>query len=257
MKRFVLVLLVPFLMACGMEVVDEGYRGIYTYNGAVTGEPLNPGMHFYNPFFADIEEFNVRERKIEGDTTAFTSDTQNVSIKYAVTFYPDQKEVNKIYTQYGRDWEEKLVPQSVLSSIKDVIGQYSADTLVSKREKATRDAEQEIIKTLASRKVIVTRLDLVNIDFDDQYEKAVEAKVTAVQHAIAEKNKTEQIKEQAKQQIESAKAQAEAMRIKTQALSQNKALVQYEAVQKWDGSLPKIILGGQSMPILNLNDLGK
>jgi regulator of protease activity HflC (stomatin/prohibitin superfamily) len=249
------VTLLVALSGCGFEVVDEGYRGIYKYNGAVQGEPLSPGLHFYNPLFAGITEFDVMERKQEGESMAFTADTQNVIIKYAVTYYPDQKAVNQIFSQFGWEWETKLVPNAVLGSIKDVIGQYTADTLVSKRERATRDAEAEIKKTLAERKIIVTRLDITNLDFDDAYEKAVEAKVTAVQNAIAEKNKTVQIQEQANQTVATAKADAEAMRIKSQALSQNKGLVQFEAVQKWDGVLPQIILGGQSMPILDLKAL--
>jgi regulator of protease activity HflC (stomatin/prohibitin superfamily) len=256
MKKIILALLtLNLLTACGMEVVDEGYRGIYTYNGAVKGEPLSPGLHFYNPFFADINEFAVREQKWEAETMAFTKDTQSVKITFAVTYFPDQKAVNQIYSQYGWEWAKTVVGQSVLSSIKDAVGQYTADSLVEKRDAATRAAESEIIKTLAPRHVTVTRLDLTNLDFDDQYEKAVEAKVTAVQHAIAEKNKTEQIKEQAKQRIEEAKAEAEAMRIKTQALSQNKALVQYEMVQKWNGELPKIILGGGSIPMIDMKSL--
>lgn len=240
-----------------MEQIPEGSRGIYTRFGKVDGEPLSPGLHFYNPFTSDVEAFDVRENRWVEKTTAFTKDTQSVTIDFAVTYYPDPKAVNQIYSQFGWKWADKLVGQSVVSSIKDAVGQYSADNLVEQRERATRAAEAEIIKTLSPRNIIVTRLDLTNLDFEDQYEQAVEAKVTAVQHAIAEKNKTVQIEEQAKQKIATAKAEAEAMRIKTQALSQNKGLVQYEAVQKWDGALPKIILGAQSMPILNLKDLGE
>jgi len=246
------------LSGCGMEQVDEGYRGVKTRFGKIEGDPLAPGLHFYNPFTADVEEFEVREKKLEAQTQAFTQDTQNVTISYAVTYYPDPLAVNMLYSQFGKhNWDEKIVPQAVLGSIKDVVGQYTADTLVSKREIATRNAEAEIKRTLADRKVIVTKLDITNLDFDDQYEAAVEEKVTAVQRANAEKNKTVQIQEQANQTVAAAKAEAESMRIRSAALSQNKSLVQYEAVQKWNGVLPQIILGGQSMPILDLKNLGK
>ena len=42
------------------------------------------------------------------------------------------------------------------------------------------------------------------------------------------------------------------MAIRAQALTQNKALVEYEAVKKWDGKLPEYMLGG-SVPFINLN----
>jgi len=82
-------------------------------------------------------------------------------------------------------------------------------------------------------------------------EKAVEDKVKAQQKALEAKNKTVQIEEEAKQALMSAKANAEAMRIQAQALTQNKALVEYEAVKKWDGKLPQYMMGN-SVPFVNL-----
>ena len=41
------------------------------------------------------------------------------------------------------------------------------------------------------------------------------------------------------------------MSIRAHALTQNKALVEYEAVQKWDGKLPEYMMGG-AMPFINL-----
>ena len=62
----------------------------------------------------------------------------------------------------------------------------------------------------------------------------------------------EEIEEEAKQKVISAKAEAESMRIRSQALSQNRNLVEYEAVQKWDGNLPQYMMGN-SVPFLNLS----
>ena len=42
------------------------------------------------------------------------------------------------------------------------------------------------------------------------------------------------------------------MRIKSNALKTNKSLIEYEAVQKWDGKLPQYT-GGGAMPFINLN----
>lgn len=258
MKNLILAILtVTTLSACGVEQVDEGYRGIFTKWGRVEGEPLTPGLYFYNPVSSSIFEMSVKEEKFEGETQAFTRDTQNVGIKYSLTFYPDPKKIGHLYSQFGNKWEEKVVNQVILGTLKDTVGQYDADSLVSKREAATKASETAIKMALATRDVTVTRLDITNLDFNDEYEKAVEEKVTAIQKAAAEKNKTVQIQEQAKQTVTTAQADAEAMKIKSQALAQNKGLVQYEAVQKWNGELPQIILGNGSMPILDLKTLGK
>lgn len=255
MKR--IFLLLPLITACGFEVVDTGSRGVKTTFGKVEGEPLPEGLHFYNPFTSDIVEMDVREQKLEEQTTAFTRDTQNVTITYAITYYPEKGSVGLIYQEYGKNYAEKIIHQIVLGSVKDVIGQYIADDLVSKREVAVAACEKELKDNLEKRHIVVTRLDFVNLDFDDAYEHAVEAKVVAIQNAAKARNKTVEIEEEAKQKILTAKADAEAMRIKSEALSKNKGLIQFEAIQRWDGALPKNIYGSAPIPFLNIKDGGE
>jgi regulator of protease activity HflC (stomatin/prohibitin superfamily) len=63
-----------------------------------------------------------------------------------------------------------------------------------------------------------------------------------------------QVREQANQKVETAKgnaestilnakAEAESISIRARALEQNAKLVQWEAVQKWNGTLPTYMLG--------------
>ena len=258
MKYILYVLLMIAMVGCGFEQVDEGYRGIQIRFGKIDGEPLPPGLYFYNPFTSSIFEMEVREKKNEYQTDSFTKDNQSVKISFAVTYYPEQSRISEIYSQFGkRDWEEKIVHPVVIGSIKDAIGQYVADDLISKRQTVRAAAEDEIKTALQNRHIIVTRLDIVHLDFEHNFKSAVEAKIVAIQKALEAKNKTVEIEEQAKQSILSAKAEAESMRIRSQALSQNKALVEYEAVQKWNGALPQIILGNGSTPFIDLRSIQK
>ena len=251
-----LMLLLTMLSSCGFETVSEGYRGIETRFGKVVGEPLAPGLHFYNPFTSDVFEMDVREYKLQGITECFTRDTQTVNVTYAITIYPMQDKIGGLYSQFGTDWASKIVEPELYGALKDTIGQVIADDLVSKREVAKKSAETDLKEKLKARGIILTSLNLIDLQFDDAYEKAVEEKVVAIQRAAEAKNKTVQVEEQAKQVVLTAKADAEAMRIKSQALSQNKGLVQYEAIQKWDGKLPAQMFGN-AVPIINLDKLGK
>lgn len=237
------------LIAC--EQVDTGNRGVKLEFGKVTGEPLPEGLYFYNPFTTSIREINVREQKIEQVTDCFTRDTQKVKITFAMTYYPDPLTIHEIYKQFGDSWAEKIVLPATLGSIKDTIGKYVADDLVGKREEAKDAAQKEIIENLKKRNVIATRIDFVNLDFESAYEKAVEEKVVAVQKAAESKNKTVRVQEEANQKVIAAKAEAESMKIRSAALVQNKGLVEYEAVQKWDGKLPQYMMGN-SVPFINL-----
>jgi regulator of protease activity HflC (stomatin/prohibitin superfamily) len=252
LKLIPLILSATLLTGCGMEQVDEGFRGIKTNMGKMIGAPLEPGLHFYNPITSDVFELDVRENKLEEQTAAFTRDTQTVTITFALTYYPDPTKIGMLYSQFGRDWAAKVIQQAALGSIKDVVGQYIADDLVGKREAAKQAAQTMLKASLAERHVIVTRLDFVNLDFDDAYEKAVEQKVVAVQRAAEAKNRTVQVEEEAKQVVAQAQADAEAMRIKSNALAQNKGLVAYELALKWDGKLPQYMFGS-TVPMLNLD----
>ena len=60
-----------------------------------------------------------------------------------------------------------------------------------------------------------------------------------------------QVEEEAKQKLLSAEAEAKSLSIRANALTRNKALVEYEAVKKWDGKLPEYMMGN-SVPFVKL-----
>ena len=93
---------------------------------------------------------------------------------------------------------------------------------------------------------------MVEINYSEVFERAIESKVTAEQEALKAKNKTVQVEEEAKQKVIAAEAEAKSMAIRARALSQNKSLVEYEAVQKWDGKMPQYMMGN-SVPFININ----
>lgn len=253
MKRmFLAVFLAAMLSGCGFEIVDVGYRGVMVRFGEIIGEPLPEGMYFYNPFTTSIYELDVREKKLEGKTMAFTRDVQQVMVTYALNFRPDEKAIHLLYKEVGVKWADLLLPQVVEGNLKNAIGQWDAVHLVENRNKAVRASELAIADVAKTRKIIVTRFEVINLDFHDDFEKATEAKVTAQQMAERAKNETVRIQEEANQLVISAKAEAESIKIRTQALERSPALIQYEAVQKWDGKLPQYMLGSGTLPFINV-----
>jgi len=260
MKAIVLLFALTILLTgCGFEVVDTGNRGIYVNLGKVDGDPVPEGLYWYNPFTTHIVEYSVKQETWKDKSSIFTRDTQRVDVEFAVTYSADPKYVGELYKTFGNEssLESKVIKPVVTASIKDAIGQVIADELVGKREQVTKSSLREVQDNLKERHVIVSDLQFTNLDFDDAYEKAVEQKVVAIQEAQKAKNVSVQIEEQARQTVMTAKADAEAMRIKTQALQQSKALVELEAVKKWNGVLPEFILGGGSVPFIDISKLGK
>ena len=259
MKKILLTIAsILMLNACGFEQVDTGNRGILTRFGEVQGEPLNEGLHFYNPFTSDIIEYSVRQEKWSEKTAIFTKDTQRVDVEFAVVYFADPKFVHTLYRDVGKldMLTEKVIKPVVLGSIKDAIGSVIADELVMKREQVTKEALREVHDNLKLKNVLVSDLQFTNLDFDDAYERAVEQKVVAIQQAQKAKNETVRIEEEAKQTVKTAQAEAESMRIKTQALAQNKGLVEFELAKKWDGKLPQYMFGN-STPLLDFKSISR
>lgn len=236
----------------GVAIVDTGHRGVKTHYGKVDDRSLEEGIYFYNPLSSSIAEMDVRTMKYDVETESYTRDVQQAKMHIVVNYNLEKTKAHEMYANVGRTWEETLIPQAVSGTVKAVIGKWDAVDLIANRSKAQEEIQSVLSEALAGRDVHVTRVEIANIDYSDDFEKAVEAKVRAIQDAEREKNQTVQVQEKAKQQVISAKAEAESMSIRAQALTQNRSLVEWEAVQKWNGVLPQYMLGGNTTPFINL-----
>jgi len=248
----VIVIAVASVAGCGIAIVDTGQRGIKTRFGEVVSESLPEGLYFYNPLTSNIVEIDTRVQRFDGETDTYTRDVQQAGVKYTLNYRLQQNSAHLVYRDIGRDWENKLIPQVVLGTLKEVVGKWDAVDLISNRDKAATAAYDQIRTNLAERFVEVSRFEITDIAYTKEFENSVEQKVIAQQRAIEEQNRTKQIEEQARQKVLSAEAEAKSMQIRAEALEQNAKLVEWEAVQKWNGVLPQYMLGSGTMPFINL-----
>ena len=197
-------------------------------------------------------EIDTRIQRSDGETDTYTRDVQQSVIKYTLNYRLQQNAAHLMYRDIGRDWELKLIPQVVLGTLKEVVGKWDAVDLISNRDKAATTAFNQIRDNLAKYNVEVSRFEITDIAYTKEFENSVEQKVIAQQKAIEEQNRTKQIEEQARQKVMSAEAEAKSMQIRAEALEQNAKLVEWEAVQKWNGVLPQYMMGGGAVPFINL-----
>jgi regulator of protease activity HflC (stomatin/prohibitin superfamily) len=255
-------LLMIVLVSCSITTVDTGQRGVKVRFGEVQGEALPEGLYFVNPLTTNIIEMDTRVQKWEASAQGYTRDVQQADVRFVLNYRLDPMKAHTIYQQIGKDWAGKLVGQVVVEDIKREFGQHEAVDLIAQRDAAARNIEKRVTSTLANRGVVVTGFQLTNIDYTKEFEHAVEAKVVAQQKAIEEQNRTVQKKELATQQIVqaqgnaeatilNAKAEAESIAIRARALEQNAKLVEWEAVQKWDGKMPQI-MAGDAVPFIQI-----
>lgn len=240
------VLAIMFLLILNpIKIVSPGYAGVKVSLGSVYEKALEPGFYVYNPITTSIHEMNVQTNKYDGKTTTYTKDIQTATLEYTINYNLEPSAAPSVYQTVGVNWADTLIKQVIEGELKSTVGKWDAVDLIGNREKARFDIQEVITTELAKRHVIITNFQITNIDYNKEFEAAVEAKVTAVQRAAEAQNKTVQIQEEAKQTVIKATADANAMKIKSDALSQNKSLVAYEAVLRWDGKLPTIVGGSQ------------
>jgi regulator of protease activity HflC (stomatin/prohibitin superfamily) len=249
----VIAIVVMSVAGCGIKVVDTGQRGIKTRFGEVVSESLPEGLYFFNPFTSAIVDMDTRVQRVDAETDTYTRDVQQAAIKYTLNYRLQQNAAHIMYRDIGRDWEQKLIPQVVLGTLKEVVGKWDAVDLIANRDKAGQTTLEAIRSNLAERNVEVSRFEITDISYTREFENSVEQKVIAQQKAIEEQNRTKQIEEQARQKVLSAEAEAKSMQIRAEALEKNAKLVEWEAVQKWNGVLPQYMLGSGATPFINLN----
>ena len=248
---FVILIIVIWIFP--FVVIGAGERGVVMTLGKVQDEVLNEGMHFRTPFKDDIKVISVKTKTTKITGVAGSSDSQVVTFTAQVNWRMNPATVNKTYQGVG---DENAVEANYIitkgpDSIKESVSKSTAIDFQKNRETVRNLAIQNLRERMGAT-AIIEDISFTDIDFSQEFNAAIEAKVTAEQEAQAQKNKLESVKYVAQQKIETAKAEAESIRIQTEALSQNQNLIELEKAKRWNGVLPHTVLGG-TIPFFNVN----
>ena len=233
--------------------IQPGHRGVLVTLGKVSDRSYSNGVGLKWPYISSMEKMDVRTIAVNSSTSTYTSDVQEAKIDYTFTYSLAPENVNILYESVGTDYYSKKIAPVLFGVLKDVVGKWQAQELINHREEAASQIVVKLREQLDPTFFRDATFSFIDIDYSDQFEKAIEAKVIAEQDAQKAKNNTIRIEEEAKQKLISAKAEAEAMRVKSEALARNQKLVEYEAVLKWDGKLPQYMFSGNgSVPMIQI-----
>lgn len=237
----------------GMNIIDQTERGVVTNLGVVS-RTLEPGFSFVNPFTNDVIVYKVSTTKVEVEATAASKDLQDVTTKVAVQYNIDPSKVKELYSQYRKDVSNSVIDPAVQDAIKAGTASFTAEQLITQRPAVKEAIEKSLKERLGEAYINVTNVDIVNFNFSQSFNQAIESKVTAEQEAQKAKNDLERVKFEAEQRIEQAKAEAEAIRIQAEAVtSQGGAdYVKLKAIEKWNGTVPQTMVPGATVPFIDL-----
>lgn len=243
-----------FLLAWPFGTVGAGERGILLRWGAVQGKVVGEGLYVRVPIADRVVLMDVKIQKEEVTATAASKDLQTVNSKVALNYHIEPERVADIYQGIGIDYNYRLIDPALQESVKASTAKYTAEELITKREEVRDEIKAHLVAKLNPRGIIVDDFNIVNFEFSESFNQAIELKVTAEQSALAAKNKLEQIKFEAEQQVAEAKGKAEALRIEASALQSNPQILQLRALEKWDGKMP-LVMGSGATPFIDVGSL--
>ncbi|MCD1266155.1 Band 7 protein [Shinella sumterensis] len=267
--------------------VDQGERGVILRYGAISGT-AEPGLGFKLPFIDSIVRVSVQSKAVVYEKMeAYSRDQQPAEIRLSVNYRIPTDRVQEVYATYGGEdgLLSRLIERKVFEETKTVFGRFNAVTAIQERGRLNAEIASAIQQGV-SGPVLIDSVQIENIDFSDAYEASIEQRMLAEvevqrlrQNAEREKVQAEITVTQARAQADArraeAQAQADAVRLAAQAeseairlrgeaeaeaikargdaLKDNPGLVALTQAEKWDGQLPRTMLPGGAVPMLNLN----
>ena len=258
-------ILTVILLTCScMANVPTGHTGVLTTFGRVENTTFEAGMNFKAPW-QEVIKMDNRVQKQSTDLLCFSSDIQEVSMKYTVNYQISSKDAMTIYKTIGVDYYNNIIVPNITESVKTAVAKYNAEALVSGRSELSHIIQEDLTTRLAAYNIIVVSASIEDMDFTDAFTNAVEAKQVAEQNKLKAQTEAEQrvIEANAAAEIKrvNAEAEAEAQKIAAEAAAyeiQIKAeaeaeankklaesitqqLIDYKYYETWNGELPEVV----------------
>lgn len=231
--------------------VSAGFRGVYTRFGATTGTTVQPGIYLKWPLIDRVYKMDVRIQKEQVDAEAASKDLQDVKSTVALNYHVDPIKVVNLFQNVGRDYNDTIIAPAMQEAVKATTANFTAEELIEKRADVSQAIKDSLALKLASVGLIPDSFNIVNFNFSESFNSAIESKVTAQQQSLAAQNLLAKVKFEAQQAVEAAQGKAKAIQIEGDAIAKNPLIIQMRSIEKWNGNLPQVT-GSGAVPFVNI-----
>lgn len=235
-----LVILLVLVFGC-FRTIGAGEIGIVTRVGEVN-RVAESGLMIKIPFVEQVIKMDTRIQKKEAKSSAVTKDLQDVEATLALNFSINKETALKLYKEVGVNYEQNIIEPVLHESFKAGTAKYTAEGLITNRAEAKEEVLAVVKERLEPYGIVITDLNIVNLDFSAAFNQAIEEKAIAQQQVEKAKQELEKAKVEAEKQVTEAKAEAEAQRLQQQTLTD--LMVKKQFIEKWSGQLPEYVGDG-------------
>jgi regulator of protease activity HflC (stomatin/prohibitin superfamily) len=252
-------------------MISPGYVGVvvnlFGDDKGVEAKELHVGIHWIAPW-KSVFQFPVFEQNVTwtGGKDGFhfqTSEGMAVSAEMGITYHLRSEAIPSIFQKYRRGMDE-ITNTFIRNYIRDAINMAASRTkiedLYNGKQHFFEDIEASVRQDLSPIGIELSRLYLIGrFHFPETVITALNAKIEAMQRAQQRENELREAEAEAKKQVAKAqgaascailKAESEAKANKVLAESITPELINWQAVQSWDGRLPSVV--GESVPFINI-----
>ena len=265
LKHILLGVLFVLILGTGLTncyTVNTGEVAIISTNGKldkVEGE----GLHFKFPLIQSKVFLETRERSYifgkteEQDTTLEVSTKDMQSIKLEFSVQANISDPEKLYRAFGTKYENRFIRPRVKEIVQATIAKYTIEEFVSKRAEISKLIFEDLKDDFSQYGMSVSNVSIVNHDFSDEYERAIESKKVAEQEVEKARAEQEKLKVEAENKVRLAEysLQEKELQAKANAVESNSLtpqLLRKMAIEKWDGKLPQV-QGNNGSTLINLD----
>ncbi len=184
---------------------------------------IRPGFHVKAPW-NDIYVYDVSENQVEEQMDVLDKNGLNINVDISVRFHPMYDKIGDIHETFQRDYVRRLVIPEVRSTVRQVMGRYTAEEIYStKRPEVESSIKKETEEILGNpgNNVVMRALLIRSIKLPEQIRQAIENKLKQEQEALAYQFRLDKERSEAERKRIMAEGEARANNIINNSLTSN------------------------------------
>lgn len=237
--------------------IKSGEIGLKSRFGQIVSQTTQEGIQFKVPYIEKVTKVNMKVQKADITSSSATKDLQDVSIAFAINYQLQADKVMDLYKTVGASYVETILQPATQEALKNVTSKYTAEELITKRSEVSQQIIQDLSAKVNKYGIIINELNIIDLNFSEAYNKAIEDKQVAEQEVKKAQQELEKTKIEAEKKVAEAQAEADALRLQKEEITDEllelrRIEAQTKAIEKWNGQLPSTITGTDSIPFINL-----
>ncbi|HEY5825510.1 MAG TPA: prohibitin family protein [Cyclobacteriaceae bacterium] len=177
------------------------------------------GTHLKAPW-NEVFMYKVNEMSTDENMDILDKNGLSIHIDVSVRYYPVPDKIGFIHEKFTRDYVNVLVIPEVRSTVRQVMGRYTAEEIYStKRAEVEAAIRNESEKILSANNVNATAVLIRSIVLPEQIKGAIENKLQQEQEALAYQFRLDKEKSEAERKRIAAEGESRANNIINNSLS--------------------------------------